>query len=522
MSIFSKVATPRIKRSLFNLSHTKKLSCDLGTLIPILCEEIVPGDTWSHQSKFFMRWAPMLAPIMHDVDVYTHYFFVPNRLIWDEWQEFITAGAHGDDFPIHPRFNLNDPAYKYLLTEGSMLDYLGYPIPDKFNPADQSNEFYVSSLPLRAVGLCWNEYFRDQNLSDPLDIYMGSGMENPDTFQELLRLRNRCWEKDYFTSSLPTPQRGKDVHLPMTGDAPVSGNMLIDSPVAMGGLQVGHSSALDSYAVLDSQKAIVKAKEHPQGLSADMSKVTSATINDLRQASALQRFLEVMNVGGSRYIEQIAAMFGVRSSDARLQRPEFLGGTADPVVISEVLQNSGSTDVSPQGNMAGHAVGVGKTKGFRKFFEEHGFIIGFMSIRPRSSYQQGVRKSLFRFDYLDYYFPMFAHLGEQEVKNKEVFAEFADPVYREQTFGYQSRYSEYKFIPNTVHGQFKTKLSFWHMGRIFEKRPSLNRDFVTVDQSQFARNFTVIDPNSERVYVELLHNIKAKRPMPKFVVPRLG
>lgn len=522
MSIFSKVATPRIKRSLFNLSHTKKLSCDLGTLIPILCEEIVPGDTWTHQSKFFMRWAPMLAPIMHDVDVYTHYFFVPNRLIWDEWQDFITAGAHGDDFPIHPRFNLNDPKLKAFLTEGSMLDYLGYPIPDKFNPADQSNEFYVSSLPLRAVALCWNEYFRDQNLSDPLDIYMGSGMENPDTFQNLLRLRNRCWEKDYFTSSLPTPQRGKDVHLPMTGDAPVINQPQYVNPTT--------GAPLTGTIGLDNGQMVRFPGQPDQGnvnikdgsMVADMSKVTAATINDLRQASALQRFLEVMNVGGSRYIEQIAAMFGVRSSDSRLQRPEFLGGTADPIVISEVLQNSGSTDVSPQGNMAGHAVGVGKTKGFRKFFEEHGFVIGFMSIRPRSAYQQGVRKSLFRFDYLDYYFPMFAHLGEQEVKCKEVFAQFSDSAYREQTFGYQSRYSEYKYIPNTVHGQFKTSLSFWHMGRIFEKPPRLNQDFVTVDQSQFARNFTVIDPNSERVYVELLHNIKAKRPMPKFVVPRLG
>lgn len=544
MSIFSKVPVSRPRRTAFNLSHEVKLSCNMGSLVPILCREVVPGDTFKLSSEIFMRFAPMLAPIMHRVNVYTHFFFVPNRIVWDNWEEFITGGEDGNSMPVHPFINMPDVAggeSSALLQNGSLADYFG--LPTSATPSTLWPEnFHVDSLPFRGYAKIWNEYYRDQNLQEEIDIPYGDG-DDTSYVDEILQLRNRAWEKDYFTSALPWAQRGGDVSLPITGDAPVvytsGAGLFVDSGVvtennnsrpfyAGEGLDgtTGSEGSL-SYAPTDSptSRTTRSVGYDPDGsLEADLSAVTSATINDLRQAFALQRWLEINARGGSRYTEQIFSHFGVRSSDGRLQRPEYLGGGRAPVQISEVLQTSATEDESPQANMAGHGLAVGNTNRFRRFFEEHGYVIGIMSVLPRTTYQQGVPRQFRKFDKFDYYFPEFAHLGEQPIYPSEIYVdETTDDA--GAPFGYTPRYAEYKYIPSQVCGDFKSTLAFWHLGRIFGSAPTLNGAFTTarVGQNGSIRSdiFAVQDPDDHHLWVSIYNSLLAVRPMPKFGVPRL-
>lgn len=519
MSIFSKVASRRPKANAFNLSHDVKMSIPQGKLIPFLCQDVVPGDRFKINSEIFLRMAPMVAPVMHKMNVYTHFFFVPNRLVWNEWEDFITGGRNGDLQPVPPQFSPD----VVDTTSGSLCDYMGLPS----NIADVDTG--ISAIPFRAYQTVYNEYYRDQNLTAPVAVSMSSGFEDEDQALVTTTLRTRAWEKDYFTSALPWSQRGGDVTLPFAQNAEVK----LDNSVGgsyqkyvtaqtgePGTLPVGGTTTIAGTTAAGMTLGTASSRPlnmDPNGtLYADLESASGTTINDLRRSIRLQEWLEKSARGGARYIEQIASFFGVTSSDARLQRPEYLGGGKSPVSISEVLQTSESAD-TPQGNMAGHGVSVSNNHAISRRFEEHGYIIGIMSVLPRTAYQQGIPRHFSRLTKFDYYWPTFAHLGEQEILNKELYALSSDP---DGVFGYTPRYAEYKYAPSSVHGEFRDSLSYWHMGRIFDSEPALNASFVESDPT--GRIFAVEDPSvSHPIYVMMHNNVRAIRPMPRFGTPTI-
>lgn len=513
MNMFNKIAIPRIPKNTFDLSHERKLTAQMGVLTPILNMEVVPGDVIKSNTEIILRMAPMLAPIMHRLHVSTHFFFVPNRLVWDEWEDFITGGPDGTSTPIPPHYLVHDAEVnsKPLFSKGSLSDHLGIPL---FADMSITDFLKVSSIPHRAYQLIWNEYYRDQNLQDPIDIPKTSNYEGT---LELLRLRNRCWEKDYFTSCLPWAQKGEEVQMPFEPVYKDISEMVTDQGVPATGTGTIEQNAASAGNLL--------VRNSVSGLQTgrieNLESGAGVTINDLRTATRLQAWLERNARGGSRYIEQIMAHFRVKSSDSRLQRPEYLGGGRQPISVSEVLSTVGTDAVgieAPQGNMAGHGISVGNTNRFKRYFEEHGTVLGLMSIMPKTAYQQGLNRQFTRMTKEDYYWPEFANLGEQEVKNQEVYIR-PDAAYNEGTFGYQSRYAEYKYMNSSVHGDMRDNMDFWHMGRIFDSQPSLNEDFVKANPTK--RIFAVDDPDEASMFIQIYNDVKAKRPMPYFGTPQL-
>jgi len=503
MNPFQAVAGRRTKYSKFDLSHERKMSLNFSELIPIMCNEVVPGDKFRVNSEIMMRFAPMIAPMMHRVNVYTHYFFVPNRLIWDNWESFITGGRQGDELPSAPVVRIQDDRKQYF-AKGTLADYFGLPIVDPATTVTQVAS--INALPFRAYQLIYNEYYQDQNLSEPIDFSKADGLSDSGDHAKIMAMRKRAWEKDYFTSALPWAQRGGETSIPVQYDDHVRIQNQDGSepapPVNLSGLASGAETWLSG-----------------DGSWVTMENIEGININDLRKSARLQEWLERNARAGSRYIEQVLSHFGVRSSDARLQRPEYLSGGRQPVVISQVLNQTGSegTDALPQGNMAGHGISVG-SHGFRRRFEEHGFVIGIMSVLPKTAYQQGIHKMWNRRDKLDYYWPEFAQLGEQEVENREIFYDPAGTV-NSETFGYQSRYAEYKYQCSTVHGDFRDTLNFWHMGRIFNELPVLNEEFIQSNPDD--RIFAVTDPLEDKMYCQVYNRVDAVRPMPYFNNPTL-
>lgn len=547
-----RVRPPKLNR--FNLSHDVKLTCNFGTLVPIMVQDCLPGDVFKNRCELLARFMPLKAPIMQEINVYTHFFFVPKRLVLDKFKEFITGGEDGNSGAPYPLLEVDpDTAYEYHQFEScSLADYLGFPVVNqgaKINSGWQDN-LSVDALPFRAYQLIYNEYYRDQNIMEEIDIHkdISGNYYDDDAF----KLRSRSWRKDYFTSALPWAQRGDDVTLPLNGTADLIYNDglqtiadleltdVVERETATkarpGNVTIENGNLV---GVNGNSKQMLEITQ-PNGLTGvqssetlmsrlikgvDLSKASASTINELRRAIKAQEFLEVGARGGSRYIEQIYSYFGVRSSDARLQRPQFLGGGKSPVVISDVLQTSQSTESSAQATPAGHAISVQNSHSFKFRCEEHGYIIGIMSIMPKASYQQGLPRMYTKFDRLDYYWPQFAHLGEQEILNRELFVDYtqsptssANRGYSD-TFGYTPRYAEYKTAFDRVHGSFRDTLSFWHMGRIFKVPPALNESFLTSMVGSTNRQFAVTDVDAQPIWVQLHHNLKALRKMPKYGTP---
>ena len=532
MKLFDSIKIRAPRKNKFDLSHDRKFSARMGMLVPMFLTDVVPGDDFRVSSEILLRFAPMLAPVMHRVNVFTHYFFVPNRLIWDEWEDFITGGREGTANPIPPHVLWNEDYQGAIGGDGAfqpglLNDYLGIPTVPSGTVATQGTK--ISVLPHRAYQLTYDEYFRDQNLSTPVDCLKTSGLQTVAEFTKLCTMRARCWEKDYFTSALPWAQRGGAVLMPVEGDADVTYKDVSQVKQSSG---VNPFSTTPIYGDPATSNLTVPSSVGPtSGRIENIDEITfqnaSVTINDLRRSIRLQEWLEKNARGGARYIEQILSHFGVVSSDARLQRPEYLGGGKQPVSISEVLQTAQSTDLEglPTGNMAGHGISVGKTNGFSKRFEEHGYVIGLMSVLPKTAYQNGLPRYFSRESRFDYYWPEFANIGEQEIKEKEIYInESMDPGAGENTWGYQSRYAEYKYQNSSVHGDFRESLAFWHMGRIFGNTgaPPLNESFVNSDPTN--RIFAVLgqsEGTNQPMWCMCHNRVSARRPMPYYGTPTI-
>lgn len=506
-------------RTAFNLTHDVKTTLNMGDLVPIFLQEVVPGDRFRIRVETMIRMMPMLAPLMHRVNIWTHFFFVPYRIIWEDWEDFITGGEDGLALPNHPKFsrtagtNINANG---ILGYGSLADYLGIPVKNLAGTeVTWSSADGFSQLPFRAYQLIYNEYYRDQNLTDPIDVPKDSsniaisGAPGSNKYaNSILGLRKRAWEKDYFTSALPWTQRGPQMQLPTTGRAPLEAG-IEGYPVAVGATVAGTQKNINTEAASGFQ------------LYANVDNVTSATINELRQAFQIQKWLERSARSGSRYVEFLQSFFNVNPQDSRLQRPEFLGGSKQPIMISEVLQTSESTEDSELGNFAGHGISTGSSARISRYFPEHGYVMGIMSVLPRTGYSQGLQRHWTKFDKYDHYFKEFAHLGEQEIKNKELFWDPSDSTYSNEEFGYTGRYNEYRYVPDRVHGEFLNTLDYWHLSRLFADgeepvKPVLNENFVSAHVSD--RVFPVQD-SSHKLLAQLLFDFQAVRPIPRYGTP---
>lgn len=502
------VKMTRPNNNAFDLTHELKMSCNMGELVPISAMKTVPGDRFRLSCESIVRFAPLVAPVFHRFNVSMHYFFVPNRLVWDGWEDYITYGGEttGGTIPARPTVTLN------TINETRLTDWFG--IPPKVTAGDDGDEI-VSAIPFAAYNLIFNEYYRDENLVNPLVTALING-DNTANLGALLP-RNRAWEADYFTKALPFAQKGSVVDIPL-------GDVSLKPAWAGEGTPLwrettGAAAGPNAQVSIQAAPPLINSTGDAGAIAYDPDgtlTVNATTINDLRLAIRLQEFLEKNARGGTRYTENILAHFGVRSSDQRMQRPEYITGTHTPVQISEVLNTTGTTEL-PQGNMAGHGVSVTSGKYGKYFCEEHGYIIGIMSIMPKTAYMQGIPKHFTEIGGPTEaeFWPTFAHLGEQPIFDNEIYA--YNNGANVSVFGYTPRYMQYKQIPSLVTGQFRTTLNYWHAAREFSTIPGLNSAFVTSDPTH--RIFAVTDPEEDKMFVQVLNKVMAVRPMPVFGTP---
>lgn len=489
-----------MKRNKFNLSHTQLLTCRMGYLVPVGLTEVLPGDSFQHAAQAFIRAAPLATPPMHPVRISLRHFFVPHRLVWEDWEDFITGGPDGMDDSAFPTIAIN-PAV------GSLADYLGVP------PGAQNT---VSALPFRAYNLIFNEWYRDQDLSAEQEIAYTSG---PD-FVTSPNIRRASWEKDYFTTSRPWEQKGPTVTLPLGTTASGTGEVSIrnitrNQTVVPDVVNVDDQNAFWNVSTADGDVPTWVEGDIGRliaNVNVDLSNATAATVNQLRRAMALQRYEEARARYGSRYVEYLRYL-GIRSSDSRLQRPEYLGGGVSNLQFSEVLSTTSATpgpnETAGVGALAGHGIGLNRTNRYRRFFEEHGFVVSLMHVIPQTMYPQGLFRHWNRRVKEDFWQKELEHIGQQPVLNKEVYA--LDPPSGNDVFGFQDRYDEYRRAESQVHGEFRTVLSDWHFARNFTAQPVLNNTFVqavpSVDPFQAQENDTL--------YCTIRHQLVARRVIAK-------
>lgn len=475
-----------MKRSKFSLSHYKLLSCDMGELIPCGLTEVLPGDTMQQLSSVLLRCSPLLSPVMHPVQVRMHHWFVPHRLVWDDWEDFITGGPDGDDASAFPTITFAGGA-----AVGSLADYLGVPTG--------VNGIEVSALPFRGYSLIFNEWYRDQDLVTPLVVDTSDGADTTTN----TTLQNVAWEKDYFTSARPWTQKGPDVTVPFGTTAPVKVTGTTGDFVS---LRNGSDTLLRINTDATNAQVSATAGTSAGAMFADLSAASSISINDLREAFALQRYAENRARYGSRFTEYLAFL-GVRSSDARLQRPEYLGGGKQTIQFSEVLQTAPTTDgddTEGVGNLKGHGIGAMRTNRYRRFFEEHGYVFSLLSVKPKTMYAQGLHRHWNRRTKEDFWQRELQHIGQQEILNKELYAAHASP---NGVFGYQDRYDEYRRAESMIAGEFRSVLDFWHYARLFSSDPTLNADFV---KSVPTKRVNAVQSN-DVLWVMCNHSIQARR-----------
>lgn len=465
-----------MKRSKHSLSHYQLATFDMGELVPIACLDVLPGDSIRMATSALLRLSPLVTPVMHPVNVRIHHWFVPYRLLWDGWEDFITGVDSSTPLP----------AISYTPNAGSLGDYLGFPpgVPGEY-----------LAFPIWAYNTIWNEFYRDQDLQS--EVAIGNG-----------GILKCAWEKDYFTAARPWTQKGPEVTIPLGTSAPVvktgdgmptftqgqvSGKMLRGETTGATEVKWSSATTQNGNASWDDPK-----------LLADLSNASPASINDLRLAFALQRYQEARAQYGSRYTEYLRYL-GVRSSDARLQRPEYLGGGKSTISFSEILRTGNDADTTgPIGEMKGHGIAALRTRRFIRFFEEHGVVLSLASVRPRSIYSDGVNRMHLKRTKEDYFQKELELIGQQEVKNAEVYAAHSSP---QGTFGYQDRYSEYRHQPSIVTGDFRTTLNDWHLARQFSSDPALNASFVECNPSK--RIFA--EQTQDSLWAMFSHSIQARR-----------
>lgn len=507
-NVFNSVLIPKPKSSVFDLTHDHKLTVEMGRLTPVMVMDCLPGDKVHIGAECMLRFMPLVAPVMHRFDVYIHYWFVPNRIVWPNWEKFIT-GPKDDGVetpPVPPYINVSQSNWVI----GGVLDHMGIPNP----PIAQTEK--VSALPFAAYQRIYQEWYRDQNLIDldvaDIELVDGDNTSNVD----LLTMRLRAWEHDYFTAALPFAQKGPAVSIPF-GEFQ---DVFVYRATAGGGNNTITSSPSNIVVPnTDSENPSIQGSNFLYANTSALSGgVEAPTLNDLRRAEQLQKWLEVNARTGNRYAESILGHFGVRASDARLQRPEYITGIKTPVMVSEVLQTSETTNNTPQGNMSGHGVAVAGGKFGTYFCEEHGYIIGILSVMPRTAYMQGIPRHFLRTtDRYQYPWPEFANIGEQEVQNREIYA--FQGAAGDATFGYVPRYAENKYIPSYVSGEMRNTLMAWHGARLFNAAPALNQEFVECEG--VPRIFAVVGEN-ENIVAHVLNKVVAVRKLPKYGIPQLG
>jgi hypothetical protein len=464
-----------MKRNTTSLSNYRLATCDMGQLVPVQCQEVLPGDTMKLDSSALIRLSPMQAPVMHPVTVRLHHWFVPNRLIWDNWEDFITGGPDNDNTDTVPTITTTGAVGQEL------LDYLGIPV--------DTAGIEVNELPVRAYNLIYNEFYRDQDLQT-------ERTEDDPTVAHV------SWRKDYFTASRPWQQKGANLTLPIGDTAPITQSHYTSSTVS----SVTYDADGDAFSNTTATES--------GRLIADLSEATGVSAVDFREFFALQRYAEARSRYGSRYTEYLSYL-GINAGDSRLNRPEYLGGGKSTIQISEVLQTAEGTSTEV-GTMRGHGISAMKTKPTRKFFKEHGHVITLMSVVPKSIYQDGVARNFLRQDKEDYYQKELQSIGQQKVYQGEVYAK--TPANNKNTFGYQDRYSEYLTCPSGVSGEFRDELDYWHLGRKFATDPALNESFIKCDPS--VRIFSD-QTDSHKLWCMINNKVVARRMVKKTSIGRL-
>lgn len=542
---FATVPRADIPRSKFRMRQTRKMAFDASLLIPIMCEEVLPGDHWEHRESLLARLATPIAPLLDDLDIETFYFFVPIRILeatpitdWQSsyWEGFISGDQN---FGTTPKVGAPEVTGTWPVDIGTLFDYFGLPT------GTFTNQYLVLAFPIWAYFQIWNDWFRDQNLQD-LWGYTEGDWDNIATINAVpvpwdglpLRVNKR---HDYFTSSLPWPQKGDAVELPLGTTAPVVSNGL---PPNFEGSTWPGPAIRSSLATLNASAAVQWTEGaagstdtdlifgNETGLEVDLASATAATINAMRLAFQTQKLLERDARGGSRYVEQLLSHFGVRSPDYRLQRPEYLGGSKIPVTINPIAQTA-AYDAEPAdaasavGNLGAemHASHSGRT--FRYAATEHGYIIGLATVRSTPTYQQGIRRHWRRDTRLDYYWPVFAMLGEQAVNTEEIFAPL-NGVLTNPTWGYQERWAEYRYTPNEICGVLRSAaaqpMDWWHLSEEFATEPALNAEFITDKTQETLTRSLATAPSAQwsaQVIMDILHDSNVARLMPTYSVPGL-
>jgi hypothetical protein len=465
------------KRNKFSLSNYKLMSCHMGNLLPIGFQEVLPGDTFQHKTNIFLRVSPMVAPTMHPIRAKIHHFFVPHRLIWEDFEDFITGGPDGLDASVVPYRNVNP-------TTGSLFDYLG---------AAPGGTLDFNILPVRAYNLIWNEFYRDQDLQTELTVPTASGSDATSP----AAIQNVCWDKDYFNTSRPWEQKGAEISIPIEGDGtnPTMYNAADSSPKQIVTQNTG--------------PVVVNGLPTGTGIGYWSNSGLQIDVNDFKEAMGMARYQEARARYGSRYTEYLRYL-GVKSSDARLQRPEYLGGGKETIQISEVLQTEGGAGTYDDtvGALKGHGIAALSSNRYRKFFEEHGLIMSMLSIAPIPVYEDATDKFFFKTTKEDFFQKEIEQVGGAEILNKEVRCAHATP---DGIFGYTNRYEEYRKGKNSIAGEFRTNLQDWHMARDFSSDPTLNSSFV----SAVPTTRIYADASVQPLQMMVHHNIQARRMVSK-------
>lgn len=547
INLFRSVPKAQTNRTKFPMSHSVKFDGDFGVAYPIFCQEVLPGDTWYLAANHFSRLAPMIAPVYHDYDVRFHWFYCPMRLLWDDFEDWMTGGRTGtwreenpDAFPTCNLFQFAQGTFNSL--QGTLVDFLGVSTfvdgqenGDVAIPVGTSYEIPV--MPIRGYALIYQYFFRDQNVQADIEVNTSSGrdaevstyLDFGDFSDYMFRV---AWDKDYFTSATLTPQRGPQVFVPIGTSAPVVATssthpISVDSVngVVVNGELIsvqaapGRGDIQLKTAENGNQQVYLSGTLVPGSLEADLSQSTGAAVDDVREAFALQRFFERMQVVGSRFAEFLRGIWGTNAGDARLQMPEYLGTWQNPFMINNVSNTTGTAE-QPQAGYAGNGMSSQYNKPIVKNFPENGYLYCLYVALPRNGYQQGLAPIFCRRDWLDFANPYFEHIGEQPIMTKELYFDPRISELNDTIFGYQSQYASYKFINSHSHGAFKQSLNFWHSNRIFDDRPTLSREFIHFNKEESTdRNFVLVDES--KFYTVVDFDCSVERNLSAYSTPRL-